>query len=287
MQIKKINWQRPLVERLAKFFRAPVAEIEAIMRVRSDPFTRRAAMLDALCDQQGVHLAMNTPMVERLEALQLAERLSQDVDEQPWHLPYTYLRIGTDDKSPVPPCNVMYAPARVHRAHCAEWGLRLDDATVKPDDMLLLVTIAGREDDGVGTPGCLTALLTPQEVRDTLAGKLKHSDPHPKSQMSDIETALMTRTIELVVSLGIYLSLDGVEPDVAPASVRWAPRVVRERKRLPLRLLACEPRDIRGEHLVREHVRQLRAERYYQGVWEAWPRGSRYSLVRAHLRGGE
>jgi hypothetical protein len=75
MQIKKINWQRPLVERLAKFFRAPVTEIEAIMRLRSDPFTRRAAMLDALCDQQGVHLAMNTPMVERLEALQLAERL--------------------------------------------------------------------------------------------------------------------------------------------------------------------------------------------------------------------
>lgn len=50
--------------------------------------------------------------------------------------------------------------------------------------------------------------------------------------------------------------------------------------------IANPPKIVKGEHYVQEFLRQLRDEKYYQGKWSHYPIGTRYTLVKGHLRGG-
>lgn len=281
-----IDWLKPLDQAVSKATGIPAQQLRAAW-MNADVFTRRSVLLDDLCDRVGMHLALSRRMIERLEGLRFDP--SAALDGASWHLPYPVMRLGTEQGSGVPPCAVWFAPKRDFDRGYSGVGMHVDMPNVPDDEPLLLVVIASTDGADAAIPGAFSAFHTLPEVVDGLNGVWKLGTDIAMSHPDHDETAVMQRVMRLVVSLGVYLSLDDAEPEPAPRRARWAPKVVRTSKagsHLRLAMLDCPaPTGSRSAHMVREHLRNLRAERYYQGKWQSWPRGSRYALVRAHLRG--
>ena len=292
MKANQIQWLKRLDQAICKSTKMPIKLTRKTLEKCRDPFSRRAVILDDLCDQSGMHLALTKSMIERLESLKFDPSVA--LDGASWHLPYSVLRIGTEVGSDVPPCNAWFATKREFEKAYKSCGMGLNAPEVADDEPLLLVVISSSVEDSVEDhviklPAALTALHTLHEIVDGLKDqKWKQADDVEMSHLDDAETELMQRVIRLIVSLGIYLSLDDIEPVAADRKAIWAPKIVRTSKlnsKLSVAMLDSPVVSSgRAEHMVREHLRNLKDERYYKGKWQTWPRGSRYALVKAHVR---
>jgi hypothetical protein len=286
--MRAVQWLKRLDTALAKAMRLDVGYVKAHMASNADGFTRRALILDDICDATGMHLAIPASMVERLESLRFDPAAA--LEGASWHFPYRALRLGMEQGTDIPPCAVMFATKREMDAAFSTVGMHIEMPNLSDQEPLLLVVTKSTDSQHPELPGALTALHTLHEIKEMLNGTFKMGSDERRSHLDDAETATMQRVIRLVVSLGLYLSLDDAEPISMPRKTKWAPKIVRTSKsgaRVRLSMLPPATRSDVGvtEQLVREHLRQLKAERYYHGKWAAWPPGSRYCLVKSHIRG--
>lgn len=260
-------------------------ELARAFLYNGDQFSRLSVMMDDLCDNEADYLALSKNMVDRLESLRFDPEVA--LDGASWHLPFNALRLGVEKGSSIPPCEVVFAPKWALEKVYAAAKLNLT-APVDDETPMLLVAIESKE-NSTEDPATMTLVHTLPEIVELLKNNtFKASESsNPFSLPNEDEAQTMQRVIKVVISLGIYLSLDGVKVKQEKKRVKWAPKVVRTSKKdISVGLLdAPAQQHGRAAHQVREHLRNLKDERYYKGKWANWPRGSRYALIKSHVRG--
>ena len=287
--MRTVNWLRPLAFAVAKSMgvtdKAMVKSLRDSWKNQGKyQFDEPLAMEDRAY-KTGHHIALGSELIDWLMQM----KVDNAIQSGGWHLPYKAARIGVEQDSAAEP--MLVAWLQVHEVKKALSPLGFADADqYSDDDWLLYVGIHGVEPDGE-TPTMVRALLDTQQIAEFFNGYSPKDSGGPNASVGQQEGERLRRAVQLTVALGIYLSIDGIEPERVPKprEKKVAPPPRDRSNNYQLTVLTKRPLSggDRAAHVVRPHVRRLQDDRYYQGKWRNWPKGTRYVLVSSHIRGAD
>jgi hypothetical protein len=216
------------------------------------------------------YLAIDRETLQHIEATRLSR-----VEGSALHFPHKHYCLGI-------PKNIdpMLRGVVFHWIDGAEWA---NEIKVNPDflDEKQLVVYADCTNEN-GTPFVLREAITERNINDMISddfmGKNISIEAWP---VDDHEKQLMLRLCKLIIKLGLIMSIE--EAKLLPVVQKDLPKKVKTGQRLQLNLTS-ESKG-RSGHFVSGHIRQLRDPKYYNGNWESYPIGTRYSYVSTHIRG--
>lgn len=288
--MKSVKWLRPYMTAISKHYglKDPgfIAKAREVRKMEDDWLPLTA---EELADETGDYIALSARMIQWLMSIKV-----DGATDNGWHLPYRAFRVGVEDGSDMPPFIASWMPASEYQA----LGPPDNAAAIKTYPATEWILSIGIRDHAPsdGGPLVLCGAFPRQCIQGVMVRGIEEISPlglsrTPADDLScdylDWANESLRDVVRVVIALGVYLSLGVNDPDIPSAESKKIAPPPRDRPAgYRLRTLT-DPPGASGcsPHLVRPHVRRLKHERYYRGVWADYPRGSRYSLVSAHVRG--